>query len=105
MVALRAQQIGAGAIDQEPPQIAVAALGYPAQADLALVEFFRGTRPSEAANSRPLRKPLGSVTVAAIAVAMIGPMPGIVASRWLTGLLLCQAISCFSIAATAASGA
>jgi hypothetical protein len=23
-------------------------------------------------------------------------MPGIVAKRWLTGLLLCQAISCFS---------
>jgi hypothetical protein len=49
------------------------------------VEFCRGTRPSQAANSRPLRKPLGSVTVAAIAVAMIGPMPGILASRWLTG--------------------
>src|SRR5215468_6624626 len=32
---LRAQQIGAGAVDQEPSQIAVAALGYPAQANLA----------------------------------------------------------------------
>src|SRR5207342_3709446 len=50
------------------------------------VEFCRGTRPSQAANSRPLRKPLGSVTVAAIAVAMIGPMPGTLARRWLTGL-------------------
>src|SRR5215472_5016232 len=67
------------------------------------VEFCRGTRPSQAANSRPLRKPLGSTTVAARAVAMIGPMPGTLASRWLTGLLLCQAMSCFSIAATATS--
>src|SRR5262249_31365960 len=53
--------------------------------------------------SRPLRKPLGSTTVAARAVAMIGPMPGTLARRWLTGLLLCQAMSCFSIAATAAA--
>jgi hypothetical protein len=33
------------------------------------LEFCRGTRPSQAANSRPLRKPLGSVNVAAIAAA------------------------------------
>jgi hypothetical protein len=32
-----------------------------------------------------------------MAVAMIGPMPGTLARRWLTGLLLCQAMSCFSI--------
>jgi hypothetical protein len=36
-------------------------------------------------------------------VAMIGPMPGTLARRWLTGLLLCQAMSCFSSAATAPS--
>src|SRR5262249_23559906 len=47
------------------------------------VEFCRGTRPSHAANSRPLRNAVGSTTVAAIAVAMIGPMPGMVARRWL----------------------
>ena len=28
-----------------------------------------------------------------MAVAMIGPMPGTLARRWLTGLLLCQAMS------------
>lgn len=33
------------------------------------LEFWRGTRPSQAANLRPLRKPLGSVIVAAIAAA------------------------------------
>src|SRR5438045_2258065 len=71
-------------------------LDMPPRRCLPPVEFCRGTRPSQAANSRPLRNPLGSATLAAIAVAMIGPMPGIVARRWLTGLLLCQAMSCFS---------
>src|SRR6516162_3292977 len=78
-------------------------LDIPPRRCLPPVEFCRGTRPSQAANSRPLRKPPGSTTVAAMAVAMIGPMPGTLARRWLTGLLLCQAMSCFSIAATAAS--
>jgi hypothetical protein len=50
-------------------------------------------RPSQAANSRALANPLGSTTVAAIAVAVTGPIPGIVARRWLNGLLRCQAIS------------
>jgi Tat protein secretion system quality control protein TatD with DNase activity len=39
------------------------------------VEFCLGTSPSQAANSLPLRNVLGSATVAAMAVAMIGPMP------------------------------
>jgi hypothetical protein len=29
-------------------------------------------------------------------VAMIGPIPGMVARRWLTGLFLCQARTCVS---------
>ena len=33
----------------------------------------------------------------------MGPMPGIIAKRWLTGLLLSQAIGCFSRTVTAAS--
>jgi hypothetical protein len=37
-----------------------------------------GASPSQAANSLPLRNMFGSVTVAAIAVAMIGPIPGMV---------------------------
>jgi hypothetical protein len=41
-------------------------LDIPPRRTLPPVEFCRGTRPSQAANSRPLRKPLGSVTVAAI---------------------------------------
>src|SRR6185369_11400228 len=54
-------------------------LDMPPRRCLPPVEFCRGTRPSQAANSRPLRKPPGSATLAAIALAMIGPMPGIVA--------------------------
>jgi hypothetical protein len=45
------------------------------------VEFCRGTKPSQAANSRPERNTFGSATVVAMAVAMIGPMPGMLASR------------------------
>src|SRR5712675_2285845 len=55
-------------------------LDMPPRRFLPPVEFCRGTRPSHAANSRPLRNSLGSATVAAIAVAMIGPIPGMVAS-------------------------
>src|SRR5260370_26493723 len=45
------------------------------------VEFCRGTKPSQAANSRPERNTFGSATVVAMAVAMMGPMPGMLASR------------------------
>src|SRR5215472_15736974 len=45
-------------------------LDIPPRRCLPPVEFCRGTRPSQAANSRPLRKPLGSTTVAAMAVAI-----------------------------------
>src|SRR5262244_2733044 len=40
-------------------------LDIPPRRCLPPVELCRGTRPSQAANSRPLRKPLGSTTVAA----------------------------------------
>ena len=60
-------------------------LDTPPNGFLPPVEFCGGTRPSQAANSQPLRKPLGSATMAAMAVPMMGPMPGIVANRWLTG--------------------
>ena len=63
------------------------------------VEFCLGTSPSQAANSLPLRNVFGSATVAAIAVAMIGPIPGMVARRWLTGLFLCHARTCVSSSA------
>lgn len=34
----------------------------------------------------------GAAIVATMAVAMMGPMPGIVAKRWLIGLFLCHAM-------------
>ena len=57
-------------------------LDIPPRRCLPPVDFCRSTRPSQAANSRPLRKPLGSTTVAAIAVELTGPMPGTLARRW-----------------------
>lgn len=44
-------------------------------------EFCRGVSPSQAANSRPDRNADGSGIVAAKAVAVIGPIPGMVASK------------------------
>src|SRR3954449_9620804 len=49
------------------------------------VDVCRGVSPSQAAKSRPARKPSGAGTRAVIAVAAIGPMPGIVISRRATG--------------------
>jgi hypothetical protein len=60
-------------------------------------EFCRGTSPSQAANCRPDLKAEGSGTLAASAVAVIMPTPGIVSSRWLASFCRCQANSCRSI--------
>src|SRR5690348_16026716 len=49
------------------------------------VDFCSGVSPSQAAKSRPARKPSGAGTRAVIALAAIGPMPGIVMSRRATG--------------------
>jgi hypothetical protein len=43
----------------------------------------RGTSPIQVAKCRPERKELGSGMVAAKALAVIRPMPGIVSRRWL----------------------
>src|SRR4029078_10231879 len=72
-------------------------LDMPPRRCLPPVESCRGTRPSQAANSRLLRKPLGSATLAAIALAMIGPMPGIVARRWLSGVRFAHAMRWLSL--------
>jgi len=49
------------------------------------LECCRGTRPSQAAKSRPRRKVLAAGASAASAVAITGPTPGIVISRLATG--------------------
>lgn len=45
------------------------------------VECWRGTRPNQAAKSRPLRKCSGGGASVAKAMAISGPMPGIVIKR------------------------
>ena len=52
-------------------------------AALPPAESSRGTSPIQAAKSRPDRKAFGSTTVAAMAVAPITPIPGMVSSRLL----------------------
>ena len=56
------------------------------------VDFCSGVSPSQAAKSRPARKPSGAGTRAVIAVAAIGPMPGIVMSRRATGSALARRV-------------
>src|SRR5215472_6387605 len=62
-----------------------------------------GTSPSQAANCRPDLNWVASPTVATIALAVIGPTPGMVASRRLTSFARCQAISSPSTTATRAA--
>jgi hypothetical protein len=55
---------------------------------LTPVDFCSGVNPSQAAKPRPVRKLPGAGTSAVIAVAVIGPTPGIVISRCATGSAL-----------------
>jgi hypothetical protein len=61
------------------------------------LELWRGTRPSQAANCRPDWKCEGSGTVAAMAVAVMKPMPGIVSSLVLAAFWRCRANNYASI--------
>src|SRR3954447_8687319 len=68
----------------------------PLNRSLPPLEFCRGTSPSHAANWRPFLKADGLETEAAIAEAVIEPMPGIVARLQLASSDLCQARICRS---------
>jgi hypothetical protein len=92
-LAARVADDGAGADHQQAPEVSVALFGMPARRCLPPLEFCRGTSPSQAASWRPELKHDGSVTVAAIAVAVIGPTPGIVASLRLASSRRPQATS------------
>src|SRR6478752_132897 len=72
--------------DEQPSEIAISLLGDAAEPVLAPVECCRGTSPIHAAKSRPDLKSLGSVTVEAMAVAPITPIPGTVSRRQLMSL-------------------
>jgi hypothetical protein len=83
--------------NKNAPHVAVTMLGDRTELLLALVESCRGTSPIQAAKSRPDRKAVGSATVAAIAVAPMTPMPGMVSSRLLAWFERCCALIRFSI--------
>src|SRR5215472_10956190 len=76
-VVLHDQQHGPSAVDEHASQIDAAAFADAEQPCLASVECWRGIRPSQAANSRPLWKAAPLPMAATVAVETSGPMPGI----------------------------
>ena len=68
-------------MNQDLAQLAVARLLMPNSFALPPVEYCRGTMPSQAANSRPLRNAAPLPIAATMAVAVTGPMPGIANPR------------------------
>ena len=72
----------------------------PSKVGLPPLECWRSTTPSHAANWRPLSKFFASPTLATMAVAVSGPIPGTFSSRGLASLARCQALICTSISST-----
>ena len=68
------------------------------------VPLWRGTSPSQAANSRPDLKAAGSPIIATSAVAPSNPTPGIAATRWLAGVSRCHVSSRGCVATRAGGG-
>ena len=71
------------AVDEQATEITVPSFADSSETRLSTGRVLSRSSPSHAANSLPLRNMFGFSTVAAIAVAMIGPIPGMVARRWL----------------------
>src|SRR3974390_670717 len=80
---------GCCTVNEQPSEITISLLGDAAEPLLSPVECCRGTSPIHAAKSRPDLKLLGSVTVEAMAVAAITPIPGTVSMRQLISLARC----------------
>jgi hypothetical protein len=93
----RMSQYRAGSDHQNASQIAIARFEIGPSFCLPPVESSRGTSPIQAAKSRPDPKTFGSGTVAAIAVAAITPIPGMVSNRWLASFERCCTKIRFSI--------
>ena len=80
--ARRMKLYGTSALDEEHPQIATTMLSDAAKyGAITSRHHCRGTRPSQAAKSRPFVKAAPSPIAANIALAMMGPKPGIVIRR------------------------
>lgn len=69
------------------------------------LEFWRGVNPRNAANSRPVAKVFASCTVAKIAEAVMGPIPGMLVNRRAVGSALTCIAICLSIASISSSSA
>ena len=85
----RVAQHRVGSDHQNAPQIAISPFRDRPKLMFATGESSRGTIPIQAAKSRPNRKTFGSATAAAIALAPVTPMPGMLSSRRLTSLERC----------------
>ena len=72
----RTKQHDVCTVDEQTTKITVASLANPTEARFATSGVLPRHSPSQAANSRSLRNTFASATVAAIAVAMIGPIRG-----------------------------
>lgn len=79
-----------GSHNKKATDVGIALLADPPEPILFSDEFCRGTRPSQAASCRPDLNREASVTVATIALAVIGPIPGIVSRRRLNSCEQCQ---------------
>ena len=84
-------------MNQQCAQVGVASLRDRAQSDLSPVPLCRGTRPRNAANSRPDLKVLASPIVATRAVAVSLPMPGTSEMRDMPFLFLPGANALFEL--------
>ncbi len=81
-------------MDEHAAQIFVAPLADAQQSGLTASGALLGTRPSQAAKSRPLRKAAPLPMAATVAVEASGPTPGICRSRWqLASALAMRSIS------------
>jgi hypothetical protein len=80
-VSLDAVDRSSGTMHQDLAQVCFAGLLMPIKRALPPVEYCLGTSPSQAANSRPFRKAAPLPIAATMAVATIGPIPGIC---WMT---------------------
>ena len=72
------QQNDASGLHEEHAKVAIAALGDTPEDRSIPVDICFGTRPSQAAKSRPRVKAIPLPIAATTALEMIGPMPGIV---------------------------
>ena len=83
---------GSRTVDQQGSQVGVTTFADAQQiSGLPPLECCLGTNPSQAASCRPFLNSLASPTVATIALAVIGPMPGNLRQTcWLASFSRCH---------------